>query len=201
MTCWQHAVNNTGKRFKVEYNISVWDQYKLNYWAIPKCANTAIKVALSGFDADPEKPGSKVKWVHNPNNVKYVDQETALSNGYRNFTVIRHPYDRVISLYKDFGLRRPWFESNPTLNSFIDQAQKRIDPHTRSITDYLYNNNQLLVDEVIMLDNASEYLKQYGLKLKVFNKTNNLTVNLTNSQKQKIFDWYAQDFDKFGFER
>lgn len=194
-------MNVTGKEFKIKYNISVWDQYQLNYWAIPKCANTSIKVALSGYNADPNKPGHKVKWVHNPDNVTYVSRDTALNNGYKNFTVIRHPYDRVVSLYKDFGLRRPWFESNPTVDSFIDQARTRIDPHTKSMSDYLYDNDQLLVDEVVMLDDALEYLKQYGLKLKVFNKTDILTVNLTDSQKQKIFDWYAQDFDKFGFKQ
>lgn len=193
-------MNATGKQYKLDYNISVWDEYQLNYWAIPKCANTAIKVALSRFDANPNKPGSKVKWVHNPDNVNYVSRDMALNNGYKNFTVIRHPYDRVISLYKDFGIRRPWFSPNIAIDDFIMRAQNKQDPHTRSMSNYLFKQDQLLVDDVVLLDNAQDYLKQYKLTLNVFNTTGPTDIVLTDLQKELIYNWYREDFKRFGFD-
>ena len=192
---------------KRKYNISVWPNLKLNYWAIPKVANTAIKVALSGYDVNPNKIHSKVKWVHNPNNVTYVDRETALQNNYRNFTVIRHPYDRFVSLYKDFGLRRPLIKTKDisTVDNFIrfinlhhyNDDDSNI--HIRSMHYYLTDGNNMLVDDVIQLNDAAAYLKQHNLDLKIFNKTSELDITLTDKQKENIYNRYKKDFETFGF--
>jgi len=179
---------------KRKYNISVWQDLKLNYWAIPKVANTAIKVALSGYNANPNKKYSKVKWVHNPNNVTYVDRKIALQNNYKNFTVIRHPYDRFISLYKDFGLRRPLIKTKDisTIDNFIQfinlyhYNDNDSNIHIRSMHYYLTDGNNILVNDIIQLKDAAAYLKQYNLDLKVFNKTADLDIILTDTQKEHI---------------
>jgi hypothetical protein len=198
------------KNLKRKYNISIWEQHQLNYWAVTKCANTAIKVALSGYNINPSKINHKVKWVHNPDNVIYTDRETALSNGYRNFSVIRHPYDRFISLYKDQGLRRPLFKNleDNSLDIFLNKILETqfddndSDPHVRSITSYLCDENKnILVDDVVKLNKAKSYLENKNLKLNVFNKTEEIKIELTDKQKEKIYNRYEADFIIFGFKK
>jgi len=191
---------------KKEYNITQWNKYKLNYWAIPKCANTAIKTALANLNYKEKMIYSKVKWVHNTNNISYIDRNTALQNGYSNFTVTRHPYDRFISLYKDQGLRRPMFKDIKITNidSFITRLQSYNldkDPHTKPQTKYIFDNSTKLVDKVIDINEASKFLKSFNLTLNVVNKTEELIIELTNEQKEKIYNLYKDDFKKLGYKK
>jgi len=32
--------------YPFSYNVTSWDKLKVNYWAIPKCGNTAVKKSL-----------------------------------------------------------------------------------------------------------------------------------------------------------
>jgi hypothetical protein len=101
------------KKIKSKHNITAWPEFKLNYWAVPKCANTAIKACLAKKPTNNEF--SKEKWVHNPTNLNYITDKESFKNGFTNFSVIRHPYERFISLFKDHGMQRP-FKKTTSLN-------------------------------------------------------------------------------------
>lgn len=186
------------KKLKKLYNISVWPEYKLNFWGVPKSGNSAIKVALAKLNVNDSK--FDLFWVHDVNNVTYVDRHTALSNGYKNFTVIRHPYERFISLYKDLGIKRPIIETN-NIDEFIDYVVQTTDlkcnPHFKSTSYYITENDNVLVDDVINLKNAGEYLSKYGLTLNIVNNIKNLKIELTTKQKQSIYQRYKKDFELF----
>lgn len=189
---------------KQQYNISQWDRYKLNYWAIPKCANTAIKTALSRLNYTEKMIYSKNKWVHSTDNVLYIDRETAIQNQYLNFTVTRNPYDRFLSLYKDQGLRRPIFKDldNTNIDAFLERLQLydlRKNPHTRLQTDYIFDNNNQLVDKIIDIRKAKKFLSSFGLNLNYVNKTMEIDIKLNISQKEKIYNLYKEDFKKLGY--
>ena len=115
---------------KLKYNISCWDDLGLNYWGITKCGNTSIKYALiesSGRLIDQliksDAHGAD-SWVHSENHIKYIDLDTALSNGNRNFAVTRNPYDRFISMYKDTQRRHGHFFKSKR-NILIKRKNKR----------------------------------------------------------------------------
>lgn len=194
------------KATKIKYNISQWDQHKLNYWAIPKCANTAIKASLANIKHIPKHTHSKLKWVHNPNKVNYISQEVALQNGYLNFSVVKHPYERFISLYKDQGLRRPAFKDvNLTVDKFLElmvsSNKINTDPHFRPMSTFLVANEKLLIDKILNIKDASSFLNQYNLLLNVVNKTKDLDIKLTKKQKEKIYNIYKDDFKYLGFTK
>lgn len=191
---------------KRQYNITQWDDYKLNYWAIPKCANTAIKTALSNLQYKEKMVYSKVKWVHNPDNVMYIDRETAKQNNYYNFSITRHPYERFISLYKDQGLRRPMFKNikNISIDVFLENLEQYNldkDPHTRLQTEYIFDDNKLLVDKVMDISEAKKYLQSFNLELNYANKTQELDISLNDAQKQKVYNIYKEDFEKLGYKK
>lgn len=189
---------------KKQYNITQWNEYKLNYWAIPKCANTAVKTALSNLKYKDKMTYSKVKWVHNPDNILYIDRQTAKTNDYKNFTVTRHPYDRFLSLYKDQGLRRPMFKDiDPNIDSFISQLENydlQKDPHTKMQCDYIFDDDKLLVDTILDISQATAFLEKYNLTLNFVNKTKEIDIKLTDKQKEKIFNLYKKDFLKLGYK-
>lgn len=191
---------------KRQYNITQWNDYKLNYWAIPKCANTAIKTALSNLQYKEKMLYSKVKWVHNPDNVMYIDRDTAKQNNYYNFSVTRNPYDRFISLYKDQGLRRPMFKNikNISIDTFLENLEQYNldkDPHTRLQTKYIFDDNKLLVDKVMDVSEAKKYLQSFNLELNYANKTQELNISLNDAQKQKVYNIYKEDFEKLGYKK
>lgn len=190
---------------KKKYNITQWGKYKLNYWAIPKCANTAVKTALSEISYNEKMKYSKFKWVHNPNNITYIDRKTAKENGYINFTIVRHPYDRFLSLYKDQGLRRPIFKDiDKNIDSFIYQLENydlEKNPHTKKQIDYIFENDISLVDIILDISEADTYLNKFGITLNFVNKTKDLDITLSKEQKLKIFNLYKEDFIKLNYNK
>lgn len=79
-----------------------------NFWSIPKCGNTTIKYRL----LQEFKPGSLQendsfdRWVHRSDLMEYITPKEALNSDKYNFTFIRDPVVRFLSLYKDFCCTR-----------------------------------------------------------------------------------------------
>jgi len=200
------------KKVKGKHNITAWDNYKLNYWAIPKCANTAIKACLAGKPSNNEY--SREKWVHNPTNLNYITDKQAFKNGYTNFSVIRHPYERFISLFKDHGMQRPFKkifnEKNQhmvgNLDYFINAVFEKYptdhgcDAHVRSLSFYLVKDNKVRIDNVLLITDAANFLNKYNVTLKQINKTDpSISVTLNDKHKEMIYERYKQDFEIFQF--
>jgi len=200
----------------MEHNIFTYPEFKLNYWAIPKCANTAVKLCLADPKGIPciKQENKKHKWVHNPNRYgRSISLEDAMKNNYKNFTVTRHPYDRFISMYKDFGFRRPWTIFNKKQVS-LDYFVKTVcvkwsnDLHTKNhhafsqcffIADNDYN---LFVSEIVDINCLRGFFKKRNINPRIFNKTEvPFSINLTSEQKELIYNRYKVDFDLLGYEK
>lgn len=202
----------SSKELKRNYNISSWPNLKINYWAVPKCGNTAIKVSLSQTKKI-INPYSKAKWVHNTNIIEYIDRSTAFSNSFENFAVIRNPYERFISLYKDFGLRRPLRELKSNfiemkdLDKFIEiicnyiKDNDSVNPHIRTMSSYLIDNDNVLPENVFDIKNVNDYLLKKNVVLRTVNKTSEENILLSSSQKNKIYEMYKEDFINFNYEK
>lgn len=200
---------------KLTYNITQWDKLRLNYWGIPKCGNTSVKYGLIQ-KTDPSKiqqlDNQADDWVHQESRAKYITKQSALDNGYTNFTIIRHPYQRVISLYKDFGLRRSNRKLLPNadqsrvhdldyfINHVIGKSTDSDNIHIKSMCYFICENNQPLFPNVIDITQMSDFLLQYGVDLVSIN-TIDKQVQLSEQHKQVIYNRYKQDFDAFNYAR
>ena len=133
------------------------------------------------------------------------------------FTIIRNPYDRVLSLYKN------WFKKYKTFDIFLDELEKfNLDKyqHNGIVTNnknfnyknmtsnlseikyfvlpqyYYINNNENYKVNIIKYDEMETLNDILQLNIKFKECSNN---NLTEIQKNKIYNIYKIDFDKFSF--
>ena len=208
-------VDNSIKNKK--FNISCWDEFKINYWGIPKCANTSTKASFFRLDESLIKQKNRQKIVHDPRHVKFISQEEALSNGYFNFSYIRHPYERFISMYRDQGLRRPLKKifsiedhKNITVDNFIDKVFSKwptdtpgTNYHIASMSSYLCDNSKVLIDNVYQdYGSVTKILEEYDLKIYKKNETDkSIPINLNDEQKERVYQRYVKDFEFFGFKK
>lgn len=157
---------------KHQYNITSFHNLRVNYWGIPKCANTTMKFVLLRAD-DPqlfrrhnrgnEKDESFGKWAHHK--CRYITPEQAKRNGFKNFTVVREPVDRFQSMYntKDRlyktvmqegtmkGIKA--FYDNPTVLAFLDFLEQNPD----RVRNYHFRSQSswCLIDNTVKLDMAT----------------------------------------------
>jgi hypothetical protein len=90
---------------KLRRAITAWPELGINYWSINKNATTTFMHhfgQLAGFNL-PEKAleGHKAK-LEAKKQGRYINEETALSNGLKNFCVVRDPLQRYLSTYAMF---------------------------------------------------------------------------------------------------
>lgn len=135
------------------------------------------------------------------------------------FTIIRNPYDRVLSLYKN------WFNKYKTLDIFLDELEKlNLDKyqHNGIVTNnknfnyenmtsnlseikyfvlpqyYYIDNNENYKVNIVKYDEIETLNEMFKLNIKFKKSGNN---NLTEIQKNKIYNIYKIDFDKFSFQK
>lgn len=193
-------------KFK-KLNITSWPQYNLNYWGITKCANSAVKSSLANLPI--KNMHKRDKSLHASKNVNYISKEEALSNNFTNFTVTRHPYERFISMYKDFGLDRfkaIGLEAAVELDEFIELLETKFSTdkcnlHFRSQCSFITENNQLLFDNVIDTTEIEKFLQQRGVVLQKANVSQDVKIILSNKHKEMIYNRYANDFELLGYKQ
>uniref|UniRef100_A0A6C0BT36 Sulfotransferase domain-containing protein n=1 Tax=viral metagenome TaxID=1070528 RepID=A0A6C0BT36_9ZZZZ len=148
--------------------------------------------------------------------IKYEFIEKNIENQFI-FTIIRNPYDRVLSLYKN------WFKAYKTFDIFLDKLVElnldkyehngietnNINFNSRNMTSniseikyfvlpqyYYINNNEDYKVNIIKYDEMESLNDILKLNVKFNDHSNN---NFTDIQKDKIYTIYKIDFDKFNF--
>lgn len=194
-----------------KFNISAWDNINANYWGITKCGNTSVKYGLlEKIGKNIYKPEGIAQWVHGENITKYISKETALSNGYENFTVTRNPYNRSISMFNDFMKRKDLYltalhssaKKITTLDEFLSYLSTvptgELNEHFKPQVYFIYENDKLLVDKIFDINEINEINKKYELSIPHINKTKNIrTLNPTNISM--INNLYHEDFEKLNY--
>lgn len=138
-----------------------------------------------------------------------------ISKSYFSFAVVRNPYNRIYSAYK-----QPYCQLHPnlTFNDFIDNYVKKLnvnnlDPslvHIWPMHKFIISDNKLLINYVIRFEHLTkdfEFIKQkYGIKkpLDHLNKNNDHCESYLNKytpeQISVINKIYADDFEWFNYK-
>lgn len=192
-----------------------------NYWSIPKCGNTSIKAGLlkaSGIEVHSEDNEIYAE-VHQIGIAKFIDKDTATSNGFFNLTVVRNPVDRALSMFKDFTIKRKgkevggssafisewqcFTEREPDFSGFIDLISRYsdddIDMHFRAFAPRLTNDDKQVTPKVLCLEDISRWLPSLNKKLKATIEIPHLHQTEKSQQihkhdKDKLRQRWPQDF-------
>lgn len=213
-----------------------FDKDKIIFIHIPRTAGSYVEKQLC------EKYNCKLRWPE-PNEINLFGLHKVKDNHYLTlqhltlnemikyrfinknienqfiFTIIRNPYDRVLSLYKN------WSKKYKTLDIFLDELEKlnlnkyqhngivtnnknfNYKNMTRNLSDIKYfllpqycyiDNNENYKVNIVKYDEMETLNEMLKLNIK-FRKSGNK--NLTEIQKTKIYNIYKIDFEKFSFQK
>ena len=206
-------------------------EYKLIFIHIPKCGGTSIEVYISN------NYKLKYKFCNVLNNIeknsyildkksgsKALQHLTALEirqnfndfEKYYKFSVVRNPYDRIISEYH-WSRTIKSYKSYNKFDDFLKHVQnvfKNKDFYKNLFSDhlipqylFLYENNKLIVDKVYKFEEFYEIEKnlkdKYNIdrKMRVCNKTKKEKIKLNKIQKEVIYNLYKKDFELFKYDK
>ena len=179
-------------RVKFKYSLSTFPKKGVNYVCIPKCGTTTMLHYLLD-----QPPFGDVE-LHSERHVKYISPEEANANGLTTFATIRHPFDRVLSMYKDQNKRGIGGTNKMSLDAFVRMVytnnDEKLNLHFRTMNYFLapLKNVKLIRLEIM---HCNEWLKDI-LNIEEFKKFNvsELDVELSDNQKKMITERYEKDF-------
>ena len=199
-------------------NVTSYQNYKLNFFAVTKCGGTAIKAALLK-EKIIDSSSLRYDYVYDHPEAVYITKEHAslMSDEWLNFSVIRHPYERFMSLYKHFIIRdplrrkelHPHLQQHGGLDYFADFLFDNTDNetcnhHMKSICSFLMDKNDVIIPDIVFrfeeeYDTLIDFLNSYGCTLEQAN-VSNINLELSSYTKRLITERYALDFETFNFE-
>jgi hypothetical protein len=204
----------------------VFENLKTVFHGIPKNASTSIKHNLYTENYGKKFDGPQ-QWIHKGNEKggsiypSITSIKSSKYDTYTHFTVVRNPYSRFISFYSDLFLgttkmrsHKPrFYKANniplePTpINTVIDMVcsfnDKKADEHFASQSSFVYRNDVHIIKMETIAEewiSMCDHLNIAHKPLPVYNKSNH-TVLLTEDQKNKIYNRYKEDFERFKYER
>jgi hypothetical protein len=195
---------------------------KTIWFCVPKAANSSIKRVLLQMHGivPPETPYE----LHNHEHFQWTSAEAAATawRHYLRIAVVRNPYTRLYSLWRDKCAIEGWWESIPifglrtgmTFREFCDVTLSQYDHeqniHYRPQTALVCYRNKVAADIVVKM----EELQQQWIKVKhrvadhcgvhvpdlpKINVTG-VKANIDNDLRKRISTRYAQDFLHFGYD-
>ena len=198
-------------------NIVWYPELNVNYFAVTKAVGTAMLASLGKISIiDPNS--ARYDYVHD--SLTYITKEFAQTNGCKNVSVIRHPYNRIISLYKHFvlkdGSRAKELLTGLEVTEIkdVDDFVAKVIPHfsaknpnhhLKSIGHFLCDEEGKVIPDLIFKieedrEEISTFLASLGCEFKVAN-ISSFNVELSKESKDIIFERYQKDFNLFKFER
>lgn len=183
---------------------------RLGYVAIPKVASTSIKAAMFGIDADgPEA-------IHAAALDRRMSIATARAKGIFIFTVVRNPFDRAVSIwrnrvYEPERLTRLTriFPEGMAFSDFaalLDEVGPKKDLHTMAQAALLVHRHQLVVDMICRFERLGRdwamlqrIYKMPGLPLHNASSPADYVDFYGTEEREHIKAVYAGDVRLFGY--
>tara|TARA_R110001583_G_scaffold189173_1_gene351894 strand:+ start:44 stop:592 length:549 start_codon:yes stop_codon:yes gene_type:complete len=174
-------------------------EYKTIFIHIPKNAGTSIETlfANKSFQIQPNKH----------DNIYQIKKKfPEIYNNYRKFTIIRNPYDKMVSWY--FYLKRNLGENYDVIdfNEWIKNPSKFW--HADDPISYLKPQHEWIDDtvEIIKFENINKEINEFFKKeinLPIVNKSNHDHYLTYYNRKSLniVYDKYKEDFEKFNYKK
>jgi len=198
----------------------VCDKKRCIFIHIPKTAGTSIEQYLQdkGKNEITFRGVHKNRSMHHYTALELKKFVPIIFNHYYKFSIIRNPYDRLLSEYYWTPVPNLGFKYGKTkadfLHQVIDIVRKKkyyeniYYDHFLPQYRFVYHDKKLLVDQIFKyedLDWVTNYLKkklEINMDFPTFNKTNKKKDdNWTENQKRKIYNLYKNDFLIFNYEK
>ena len=194
---------------------------KLIFIHIPKTGGTSIEYALDLYGKIENTCG--VKGSKAMQHFTWIDYEQFFSerirhipyNNYFKFSIVRNPYDRLISEYYWCAVPGIGFKNDQSFNDFVNTVENIVKNKNFKETVYhdhfipqhhfIYKSDKLVVNKLFKFEKFNEII----IFLKQKYKINNLPhtqyqkydkINLNYYQKLKIYNMYKKDFKLFGYK-
>tara|TARA_R100000781_G_scaffold85857_1_gene52864 strand:+ start:108 stop:647 length:540 start_codon:yes stop_codon:yes gene_type:complete len=175
------------------------EEHKAVFIHIPKNAGTSIETlfANNSFKIQPYKHAN----IHE---IKKKFPE--VYNSYRKFTIIRNPYDKMVSWY--FYLKKQIGENHKIIefSKWIKEPSKLW--HINDPTYFLDPQHTWLDDTVTLIkyENLDEELNQFfgeDINLPITNKSdhNHFTSYYDKESSNIIYNRYKEDFEKYNYKK
>lgn len=202
----------------------VWDNKKnLLFVHIPKTGGTTIEYHLNsiqnanqGYFIDLNR-----KAIQHLTILEYRDYLNVNINNYLKFSIVRNPYNRLLSNYYWTDLPIG-YKNNKSFDFFLEEVEDIVTTQNFNMTflhdhyipqkNFLINEDgKIIIDKYFKFEKYSsviDFLLQYYPKL---NKRKNDTIKqtvskerrlkLTTSQKKRIYNLYKEDFELFEYDK
>ena len=196
------------------------DKMKIIFIHIPKTGGTSIESALdcitkeNGYGVVNNKAMQHYNWKDYKN--KYQNK----FKNYYKFTVVRNPYDKVLSDYY-------WLKNvakididnfqNKNFDQYLSYCEEIVKKKLYNKTKYhdhflpqhkfIYDDNDnLMINKILRFENfeyITKFIKiRYKKDVKCLNKNNNSNkIILNQNQKNKIYEIYNKDFTLLSYPK
>ena len=204
----------------------VYHNIKVVFHGIPKNASTTIKNALYHLDTGEQFDNDNKQWIHKGNEKggsEYppIEEISTKYRPYKHLAVVRHPYERFISFYTDLVQRTaahrfetpPFYtDNNLDITKFsVDQCIDMLDTYNDDQGDEHFISQSLFIHNDVLfymqmndLNNGwnsfCEFFSLSEVPLQHYNNSKG-SIELTQDQKDRLFNRYKTDFERFGYDR
>ena len=194
----------------------VWDdKHKIIFLHIPKTGGSSIELAFGLFTFNNGyRIDNNIKAMHHftwEEYKNYLGQKKY--DEYYKFTIIRNPYNKVISDYfwlKNIAKLEYDNFQNKSFDEYLDYCDHLVKNNLYNLTlfhdhfmpqhKFIYNDkNKLMIDKILRFENfdyIEKFIKiKYNININHINKNetkNNIILN--DIQKNKIYNIYKNDF-------
>ena len=194
-------------------NVFVVEDYKLVMLGVPKCGQTSVKRAFVGKD---------VYNVHDRGNFNYLnfdEVEAYREKGYLTVTIVRNPYDRLFSFWKQKilkpnkfvrGASKPFYTGMPftdVVREVCNTCDSASDVHFKSQVEQISFNGRF-PEFIGRLENfqddwnvISGLLGKTLPELPYENRTDYHKDEWTKALKNKVYTRYQRDFRILGYDK
>lgn len=170
---------------------------------IPKTAGSSISKVLNEKNLD----NWKREWPRHHDPYSYLKEANLVDEKVFSFAVVRNPYTRTYSCYKQFNKAN---QTNISFAEYLDNIkQGKISPISPLLhlpqSFYIMDQNNLQVERLYKFENLKELEDELGWTLGFYNVGNYVVESYiedyTDEAIEMTENFYSSDFANFGYSK
>ena len=170
---------------------------------IPKTAGSSISKILNEKNLD----NWKREWPRHHDPYSYLKEANLVDEKVFSFAVVRNPYTRTYSCYKQFNKAN---QTNISFAEYLDNIkQGKISPISPLLhlpqSFYIMDQNNLQVERLYKFENLKELEDELGWTLGFYNVGNYMVESYiedyTDEAIEMTENFYSSDFANFGYSK